>query len=182
MSDIQNYERIGAYEQTGNLTGIRRNKILLLPVYFPEEINTAFDGEDVGYNKTTETTIVIPSTYGFKPYPHDIIKLEQEFLRTNDDTYPLYQVTGVEVHPNTDKRYWKLKCQVFQSESLNVVDEQVENIYSFVEYDKQIHTLDNSRFISRMLYKDSLLKPVLKDVLFDNRVGFYFTPRTPPGC
>lgn len=172
----------GAYEQTGDLTGIRRNQILLLPVYFPEEITTAFDGEDVGYNKTTETTIVIPSSYGFKPYPHDIIKLEQEFLRPTNDVYPLYTVTGVEIHPNTDRRYWRLKCQIFQSESMDSVDEQVSNIYSFVEYDKQIHTLEDAQFISRLLYKDSLLKPILKDTLFDDRVGFYYIPRTPPGC
>lgn len=172
----------GAYEQTGNLTGIKRNKILLLPVYYPEEITSSFDGEDVGYNKTTETTIVIPSSYGFKPYPHDIIKLEQEFLRSNNDIYPIYTVTGVEIHPNTDKRYWRLKCQVFQSETLNSVDEQVTNIYSFVEYDKKIHTLQNAQFLSRLLYKDSLLKPILKDSLFDDRAGFYYTPRTPQGC
>lgn len=169
----------GAYEQTGDLSGIKRNKLLLLPVYYPEEITTSFDAEEVGYNKNTETNIVIPSSYGFKPYPHDVIKFEQEYLKSSNDTFPLYTVTGVEIHPNTDKRYWKLKCQVFQSETLSSVDAQVINTYSFVEYDKKIHTLSNSQFISKLLYKDSLLAPVLKNTLFDNRVGFYFTPRIP---
>ena len=169
----------GAYEQTGDLSGIKRNKLLLLPVYYPEEITASFDAEEVGYNKNTETTIVIPSSYGFKPYPHDVIKFEQEYLKSSNDTFPLYTVTGVEIHPNTDKRYWKLKCQVFQSETLSSVDAQVINTYSFVEYDKKIHTLVNSQFISKLLYKDSLLAPVLKNTLFDNRVGFYFTPRIP---
>lgn len=172
----------GPYEDVGDLSGVKRNKILLLPVYYPEEINTAFDGEDIGYNKNTETTIVIPSTYGFVPYPNDIVKFEQSFLRPTNDTYPLYQVTGVEIHPNTDRRYWRLKCQVFQSETLSAVEEQVVNAYSFVEYSKQIHTLEDAQFISRLLYKDSLLRPVLKDNLFDNRAGFYFTPRTPLNC
>lgn len=172
----------GAYEQTGDLTGIKRDKILLLPVYFPDEITTTFDGEEIGYNKNTETTIVIPSSYGFKPYPHDMIKLEQEYLQPSNNTYPLYQVTGVEIHPNTDRRYWKLKCVVFESETLESVDAQVVDTYSFVEYDKQIHTLSDAQFISRLLYKDSLLKPILKDVLFDDRVGFYFTPRIPITC
>jgi hypothetical protein len=169
----------GAYEQTGDLSGIKRNKLLLLPVYYPEEITTSFDAEEVGYNKNTETNIVIPSSYGFKPYPHDVIKFEQDYLKSSNDTFPLYTVTGVEIHPNTDKRYWKLKCQVFQSETLSSVDAQVINTYSFVEYDKKIHTLSNSQFISKLLYKDSLLAPVLKNTLFDNRVGFYFTPRIP---
>lgn len=172
----------GAYEDTGDLSGVKRNKILLLPVYYPEEINTAFDGEDIGYNKNTETTIVIPSTYGFTPYPDDVLKFEQDFLRPTNDIYPLYHVTGVEIHPNTDRRYWRLKCQVFQSETLSAVDEQVENTYSFVEYDKQIHTLADAQFISKLLYKDSLLRPILKDNLYDERSGFYFSPRTPLNC
>lgn len=172
----------GSYEQVGDLTGIKRNKILLLPVYYPEEITTAFDAEEIGYNKNTETTIVIPSTYDFKPYPHDIIKLEQDYLKPTNNTHPLYEVTGVEIHPNTDRRYWRLKCQVFQSETLSSVDEQVVETYSFVEYDKQIHTLSDAQFISRLLYKDSLLAKTLKDTLFDNRVGFYFPPRTPTSC
>lgn len=172
----------GAYEQVGDLTGIKRNKILLLPVYYPDEVTTSFDAEETGYVKMTETNFVIPSTYGFRPYPHDIIKFEQDFLRPTNDVYPLYEITGVEVHPNTDRRYWKLKCQVFQSENIASVDAQVVNTYSFVEYDKQIHTLADAQFISRLLYKDSLLRPVLKDTLFDNRVGFYFTPRTPASC
>lgn len=172
----------GAYEDTGDLSGVKRNKILLLPVYYPEEINTTFDGEDIGYNKNTETTIVIPSTYGFKPYPHDVLKFEQSFLRPNNDTYPLYHVTGVEIHPNTDRRYWRLKCQVFQSETLEAVDAQVENTFSFVEYSKQIHTLADAQFISKLLYKDSLLRPILKDNLYDERSGFYFKTRTPLNC
>lgn len=172
----------GAYEDTGDLSGLKRNKILLLPVYYPEEVNTAFDGEDIGYNKNTETTIVIPSTYDFKPYPNDVLKFEQSFLRPTNDTYPLYEVTGVEIHPNTDRRYWRLKCRVFQSETLDSVDEQVENIYSFVEYSKQIHTLADAQFISRLLYKDSLLRPMMKDNLYDERSGFYFSPKIPLNC
>jgi hypothetical protein len=171
----------GAYEQVGNLTGIKRNKILLLPVYYIEDITNQFDAQDTGYNKDAETTFVFPSSYEFKPYPNDIIKLEQSFLRPTNDIYPLYIVSGVEIHPNTDKRFWKIKCQVFQSETLPSVEAQVENIYSFVEYDKQIHTLEDSQFISRLLYKDANLRVILKG-LFDYRVGFYYTQRDPVVC
>ena len=171
----------GAYEQVGNLTGIKRNKILLLPVFYIEDMTVAFDGQETGYNKDTETTFVFPSTYKFRPYPNDILKLEQSFLRPTNDIYPLYIVSGVEIHPDTDKRFWKIKCQVFQSETLPSVDAQVENIYSFVEYDKKIHTLEDSQFISRLLYKDSNLRVTLKD-LYDDRAGFYFSQRTPLNC
>jgi len=171
----------GAYEQVGNLTGIKRNKILLLPIYYIEDIAVQYDAQEVGYNKETETTFVFPSAYGFKPYPNDIIKLEQSFLRPTNDTYPLYIVSGVEIHPNTDKRFWKIKCQVFQSETLSSVDAQIEDIYSFVEYDKKIHTLEDAQFMSRLLYKDSNLREILKG-LFDDRVGFYYMQRDPLIC
>jgi hypothetical protein len=171
----------GAYEQVGELSGIKRNKILVLPLFYADEVSTIFDAQDIGYVKENETSFVMPSTYNFKPYPNDIIKLEQEFLSPTNDTFPLFIVTGVEIHPNTERRFWKIRCKMFQSETLESVEAQVENIYSFVEYDKKIHTLEDSQFIARLLYKHSLLKPNLMN-LYDRRTGFYFTPRTPVAC
>jgi len=171
----------GAYEQVGDLTGIRRNKILMLPLYYAEEINTAFDAQDIGYIKENDTSFVMPSTYNFRPYPNDIIKLEQAYLSPKNNTHPLFIVSGVEIHPNTERRFWKIRCKVFQSETLASVESQVENIYSFVEYDKKIHTIDDSQFIAKLLYKHSLLKQNLNN-LYDRRCGFYFTPRQPLNC
>jgi hypothetical protein len=164
----------GAYEKTGEWSGIKRNKILLLPVYFIEEISTAFDGQDTGYNKDNTTSFVFPSTYNFVPYPNDIIKLEQSYLRPQNDTYPLYIVTGVEPSVNTDRRFWKIRVETFQSETLSAVEEQTENIYSFVDYDKKIHTLQDAQFITKLLMKEEELKVKLKATLFDNNSGFYF--------
>ena len=162
----------GAYEQVGDLTGIKRDKILLLPIYFPEEITTAFDGQEIGQVKENITSIVFPSSYGITPLPHDIIKLEQTFLRQSNDTYPTFQVTGVEIHPNTDKRYWKLRLEVFQSRLTTEVDEQVINTHVFFDYDKKIHTLDDSEFLTKLLAKNSTLRSTLKN-LFDENSGFY---------
>jgi hypothetical protein len=171
----------GAYEQVGDLSGIKRNKILTLPLFYSEEISTAFDGQEVGYVKENETSFVMPSTYNFKPYPNDIIKLEQEFLSPTNNTFPLFIVTGVEIHPNTERRFWKIRCKTFQSEGIESVDAQVQNTYSFVEYDKKIHTLEDSQFMARLLFKHSLLKPNLQN-LYDSRCGYYFTPRQPLSC
>lgn len=167
----------GAYAQTGDLSGVKRNKILLMPVYFPEEITTMFEGDEIGYIKNTETSIVIPCKHGFTPYPHDMVKFEQDYLRQTNDKYPIYTITGVEIHPNTDKRFWKLKCKVYQSKTTDDLDEQVVNTYSYVEYNKQIHTLEDAQFISRLLYKGALLNSILKNKLFDKRAGFYFSER-----
>lgn len=171
----------GSYEPTGDLSGIKRNKILMLPVFYIEEVTTVFDAQDIGYVKENETSFVIPSTYNFTPYPNDIIKLEQDYLNPTNDTYPLYVVTGVEIQPNTQRRFWKIRCRMFQSENLVSVDAQVENTYSFVEYDKQIHTLDDAQFMTKLLYKHSILKPNL-ETLYDKRSGFYYIPRLPTTC
>jgi hypothetical protein len=171
----------GAYEQVGELSGIKRNKILMLPLFYSEEYSTSFDAQEIGYTKENETSFVMPSTYDFKPYPNDIIKLEQDYLSPTKDTFPLFIVTGVEIHPNTERRFWKIRCKTFQSEGLSSVEEQVINTYSFVEYDKKIHTLEDSQFMARLLYKHSLLKPILEN-LFDRRCGYYFKARQPLSC
>ncbi len=162
----------GAYEKVGNLSGIKRNKILLLPVYFPETISTSFDGQETGYHKENETTIVIPGSYGITPYPGDALKLEQSYLRSTNDTYPMFMVEGIEIAPNTDQRYWKLNIKIFQSENKESFDDQVENTYVFFDYDKKIHTLSDSQFLTKLLVKNETLRSNLKN-LFDKNSGFY---------
>jgi len=163
----------GPYEFTGDLSGVKRNKILLLPVYFIEDVTTAFDGQETGYNKENITSLVIPSSYGFIPYANDIIKLEQEYLRPVNDTYPVFQVSGVEISVNTDRRFWKLKIETMQSVGLEEVEAQVDNVYSFVDYDKNIHSLEDSEFIAKLLNKDENLRETLIS-LHDHRTGFYY--------
>lgn len=162
----------GAYEKVGDLSGIKRNKILLLPVYFPETISTAFDGQETGYHKDNESTIVIPSSYGITPYPGDALKLEQSYLRATNDTYPMFMVEGVEISANTDKRYWKLNIKVFESKGKELFDSQTSHTYVFFDYDKKIHTLDDSQFLTKMLVKNETLRSNLKN-LFDENSGFY---------
>ena len=171
----------GAYEEVGNLTGIRRNKILLLPVFFIEDMSVSFDAQDTGYLKTTDTTLVIPSAYNMKPYPGDLIKFEAEYLNPTNDNYPIYEVTGAEIHPDTERRFWRLKVSVFQSATTDMMDLQVEKIYSFVEYDKQIHTLEDAQFISKLLIKHENLKGCINK-MFDNKTGYYFPLRNVFPC
>ena len=162
----------GSYEDIGTLTGMRFNKILLMPVYFIEEINTTFDGQEIGYVKEGETSIVFPSSYGIIPYPNDKVKLEQSYLRPTNDTYATYQVTGVEKSTNTETTFWKLKLEVDQSHKTTQIDEQVSNIYTFLDYDKKIHTVADATFLTKMLSKNNELRGRLKN-LFDDNSGFY---------
>lgn len=166
----------GAYERLGDLSGIKFTKNLLIPVFFIDEINTSFTGDERGLVKEGETTFVMPGTYGITPYAGDIVKLEQDYLRPTNDTYPIYIVSGVEIHPNTDKRFWKIKVNVW-GDDLTQVEEQSSTTKTFFNYDKKIHTVPNATTLARMLHKHSIIKDRLSN-LYDPNSGFYNVERT----
>jgi hypothetical protein len=163
----------GSYESTGDLSGKRWNKYLLMPVYFMEEVSTVFDGQDIGYIKDGRTSFVIPNTYGITPYPGDYIKFDQTFLRQTNDNYPVFRIQGAEISVNTDFRFWKLIAEVYQSKKTTSIDAKVTETFSFVDYDKKIHTLSDSEFLTRLLIKNESIRSTLKD-LYDGNSGFYF--------
>lgn len=167
------YMMNGPYEKIGNLTGLKWKKYLLLPVYFIDEMNTQFDGSEVGYIKENETTMVIPSSFGLQPYPNDIVKLEQEYLRPTNDVYPVFTVTGIEKSTNADRSFFKMKLMIEQSRTLTEVENQVTDTYTFFEYTKKIYELTDSVFLTNVMYKNETCKDRLKD-MFDQNSGFYF--------
>lgn len=172
----------GSYDRVGEYSGIKWDKILLLPVYYIEEVNTAFDGQDIGYVKEGETNFAIPSTYNFVPLPNDKIKMEQSYLRPTNDVYPVFNVAGVEKSVNTDRTFWKLKVKIEQSITETQLENQVENVYSFFEYDKKIHTLEDAQFMSKLLSKNEDLKNCVTANLYDSRSGFYFANNNVAPC
>ena len=122
----------GSYERVGELTGIKYDKYMLLPVYFPDEVSTARDGQDIGLIKENTSSITIPSSYGMTPLEGDLLKFDQSFLRPTNNVYPVFVVSGIEIHPNTDYRFWKLKIEIFQSKTLDDVEQQLNNTYVFL--------------------------------------------------
>ncbi len=165
----------GSYDKIGEYSGIKFNKILLLPVYYSEEIATTFDGSETGYIKEGEYSFVIPSTYNFVPLPGDKIKLEQDFLIQTNNVYPIYYIGGVEKTTNTDKIFYKLKLHVEQSITETQLDEQtVDPIYSFFEYTKKIYQLSDAQFMAQLLSKNVNLRNILNNNLYDRRSGYYF--------
>jgi hypothetical protein len=163
----------GSYDRVGEYSGVRWNKVLLLPVFYIDEINTPLDGQEIGYVKENNTTFVIPSTYGIIPLPNDKIKLEQNYLRPTNNVYPLFNIGGVEKSVNADRLFWKIIVSLEQSVTETQLNEQVEAVYTFYDYDKKIHTLDDSSFMTRLLSKNKSLRTTAKS-LFDNNSGFYF--------
>ena len=158
----------GAYERIGSLSGIKWDKYLLLPVYFAEEIATQFDGSEIGIIKEQETSIVFPGVYGITPYSGDVIKFESEYLQAQNDTYPVFKVEGIEPFPNTEKRYWKLKCKVYESKGTERLEAKTQDTYVFFDYDKKVHTVEEAQTLAKMLAKDEELKINLVDMWNEN--------------
>jgi len=163
----------GSYEKIGDLSGVRWNKYLMLPVYFPEEVMTALDAQDIGYIKENETHIVIPSSYGIVPSTRDLLKLDQTYLRQSNNTYPIFSVTGLEKTSNTDIYFWKLKIEIEQSKTTEDLEDQIKDSYVYFDYDKKIHTLSDSISLTKLLNKSSTLSDNIKEK-FDDNSGLYF--------
>ena len=163
----------GAYERVGELSGIKYNKYLLIPVFFITEVSTAYDGSEIGFIKEGNCELVIPSSYGIFPYEGDIVKMEQDYLRPTNDIYPTFVVSGREKTVNTDITFHKLKVELFQSKTTETVDRQVTEIFTFLDYTKKIYPLDEATFLSKMIYKNSTLQHNLSN-MFDQNSGLYF--------
>lgn len=163
----------GSYDIAGTYSGVKWNKILLLPVYFPEEVRTALSGEDIGYIKNNETYITIPSSYNIVPYVHDMIKLSQNILRPTNNIYPIFEVTGQEKSVNTDLSFWKLKIEVHESITSAQLASQVSSVYTFFNYTKKIYTLSTAQFLTKLMRKSSLISDRLK-TFYDDNSGMYF--------
>lgn len=163
----------GSYERVGNLSGTKWTKMLTLPVFYIEEIATLFDAQDVGYYKEGNTTVVVPSSYGFTPYPGDLVKMDQSYMRPNDNTYPIFIVTGIEKSANTARTFWKLNLKIRESITTEHIESQVSNTKMFMDYDKQIHTLDEATIIAQSLVKNEKLSEDMK-AMFDQNSGLYF--------
>lgn len=163
----------GAYERVGELTGIKFNKYLLLPVFFITEIQNIYDGSEIGYIKDGNCELVIPSAYNINPYEGDIIKMEQDYLKPINDTYPTFIVTGKEKSVNTEITFFKLKCETFQSKTTDQVDEQVSELFVFFDYTKQIYKYDDATFLAKMVSKNHNLSQQTNN-LFDKNSGLYF--------
>ena len=164
----------GPYEWVGELSGVRWRKILLLPVFFITETSTDFDGKEEGVVNEGDFTMVIPSSYGFIPIFGDIIKLDQAAITYPGryDNFPVYIVTGIKKQSSQDKTYFHLHCDVYQSKTVDSIDAQTSDTVTFFDYDKKIHTLENSITMTQMLEKSNMIRTVLKQ-MYDQNSGYY---------
>jgi len=164
----------GYYEKVGELSGVKWNKYILLPVYFIEETTTIFDAQESGYINEGDSGCVIPGSYGLTCYPNDMIRIDQTITDHNPtQKLSIYCVTGVQKQSPTDGTFWKLKLSVEQSRTTEEIESQISNTYIFFEYDKKIHTIEESQTMTKMLSKAEELRYNLKN-LYDENSGLYF--------
>ena len=159
----------GPYERVGDLHGMKYDKYLLLPIYFVEQIDNVFEGQDYGYINETESTIVLPYTIGIHPYPRDFIKLTKYPTDYQNDS--MYIIEGLE-HTEGAPEYWKLRMNVEQTRKPADVDPYVVNTYIYFDYDKKLHNVNDAMFLSKMMGKHETLRSRLKG-LYDQNSGFY---------
>lgn len=162
----------GYYEKIGELSGVRWKKILTFPVFFISEISVVFDAQEIGYVHEDKIEFVFPSSYGIKPYPNDVIKLYQNYLQ-DDDRYALFSVAGIQKQSPGDKTFWKCSANIEQSRTTTEIDRQITDTLVFYDYDKKIHTLNNSISMTQLLSKNEKIKNNLEK-LFDKNSGLYF--------
>ncbi len=117
--------------------------------------------------------MVFPSDYGITPYAGDYVKFEQSYLRPINDTHPLYTVGGIQKSTNTSITFWKTSLYVEQSRTTNELDNQVNNIYVFFDYDKKFHDIYESESMTRLMKKNDDLRSIVKEKFYDPNSGFY---------
>jgi hypothetical protein len=163
----------GYYEKIGELSGVKWNRIYLLPVFYITEVSTAFDGSETGLLKQNESEFIIPSSYGMQPFHNDLIKFEQDYLKITNNTHPLFVVTGLEKSANADRTFWKMKVKIEQSRTTAELEPQVSGNYVFYDYSKLIYQLDDAISMTKTMQKNEILTSKIK-TFFNSNSGLYY--------
>jgi hypothetical protein len=160
----------GSYELIGELSGMKWNKISLMPLYFTEQITVPFTADERGFGKFDQSgSFVLPPSFELTPSVHDFVAFERPELDEKEPTH-LYEIVNFEKSTNTEKAFWKVGLKVSQYIQTNI-DTQINNQYTFVEHEKKIYLSTEGLFIYKLLQKNSLLD--LNDK-FDSNSGLYF--------
>lgn len=150
----------GTYTKTGKLSGLKWRKILYLPAYFIEQIQPSFEADEEGYTKKNQVSAFsIPTEYNFQPSPTDFVKFEQDFLQSENNTHPLYQVTNIEKATNTEKTFWKLSLRVDFHREFDI-DNHLSQVCIFFDYNKKTYEAEPGSFLFRLLDKNRNLNSI----------------------
>ncbi len=149
----------GAYEMTGEHSGLRWKKFLMLYVYNIEQVNLTLNADEngVGFSDQT-TTLFIPTIYEFRPKVHDFISYDQIAWRSDpyEASLPLWEVINLEKASHANITFWKLTLQSSYKIKSDL-DEHLSGFYTFVDYEKHIYQTSDAIYLSELQLKNSRL-------------------------
>jgi len=167
----------GTYSKfgVGDLSGLKWNKILLVPIYGLDSGNSPsrHNADEKGMILETEKmNISFPTTYGIKPYEWDIIHFHQSFMDPENpiDTHPLYVVTNTNMATFGTLSHWQLQLKTAPYKR-HQVEKQVSNYYMFLEFTKRIHRVDTASVLLRLEKKSEILSDRMTDLF--SKIGFH---------
>ena len=162
----------GAYELTGDLSGVKWKKINMLQIYDLEAIQPRFTADERGMTKINQlSTFNIPTQYQITPTTFDHIIFDSDVLRISDDEkLNTYQITGFEKSTNTDITFWKIgiKESFILKEAL---DNQTIDTYTFFDYEKKIYQTNDAILLYNMLNQNDQNK---MNKYYSNNSGIIF--------
>jgi len=176
----------GSYETTGELSGLRWNRIMLFPIYNTETVQNTFISDERGMGKFDQvSTFNFPTVYGLKPSIHDFVIFEdvqldedpsQEYRQKSiTDFYkqskkPVYQIVHFEKATNTDVTFWKTNLKINHHTKIDL-DEQLSGDYTYFDMEKHIYKTIETSFMYKMFEKNRSLEG---NDFYRERCGFYF--------
>ena len=130
------------------------------------------DADERGFGKfEQQTTLNFPSLYGFTPTAQDFVVFDELILNKDNQpsNVPVYQVVNKEKATNTWLTFWKinLKIRHYKKDDLEL---QVRDVFSFVDYEKQIYHINTATQMYRMLELNSNLSI---NQSFKENIGYY---------
>lgn len=129
----------GSYELVGNLSGLRWNKIYMLPIMFTDTIqNIASTFDEYGKRDELTTSFVIPASYDMQPLYNDMVIFPMNLRSGEEAQYPSFIVVGIEKAINSNNSSWKISVKNYHVTETDM-DKQINGSYIFIDYFKNIY-------------------------------------------
>ncbi len=165
----------GSYERhgVGQLSGMKWNKIQMLPVYWSETLQPQNSADEKGVTSRDSeiTNIVIPTEYGLKSTAWDFVHFSQAFMFEASDFSPIYVVTNVDNSTHGTINYDKLTLKVTSATKLTKLETQISENYMFLELTKRIHQIQAASVLLKLQTRHDALQEQ-SHAMFHN-TGFY---------
>lgn len=166
----------GSYERhgIGQLSGMKWNKIQMLPVYWTETVQPQATADEKGYTTKDSdiVSVVIPSEYGLKPTAWDLVHFSQKFMFGRSDFSPIFVVKNVDESTHGSINYIKLTLGVEPANSLMKVENQISDNYMFLEFTKRIHQIQIASVLLKLQSRHEQLTTQSYNLF--HKTGFYF--------